>query len=177
MIKPIVPDQQKETKQKQTETVEVTPQSTYRTTSIKALGKSKDTKTTSLNGLVSQDANSTFTQNDLVKYWIEYAKSLSIEHNYLKNTLISCQPEKKENHSFEISVFNPSQKDEIEDNKAPILAYLSNKLNNSEINMDIFIVEKEAIEMIYTAVEKYDYLKKKNVNIEKLKEVFNLTLD
>ena len=43
--------------------------------------------------------------------------------------------------------------------------------------MDIRIVEKEEIEMIYTAAEKYDYLSKKNPNIEKLKELFNLSIE
>ena len=43
--------------------------------------------------------------------------------------------------------------------------------------MDIRIVEKGEIEMIYTSTEKYDYLNKKNPNIEKLMRIFNLTME
>jgi DNA polymerase-3 subunit gamma/tau len=124
-----------------------------------------------------KDAKSDFTQDDLVKYWIEYANNLTIEKIHLKNTLISCKPVLKDNYSFEISVYNPSQRDETYDSNANILGFLSNKLNNNQIKMDILIVEKGEIEMIYTAAEKYEYLSKKNPNIEKLKELFNLIIE
>ena len=78
---------------------------------------------------------------------------------------------------FEVSVFNPSQKNEIIECSANIIGYLSGKLNNNHIQMDIRIVEKGEIEMIYTSTEKYEYLSKKNPNIEKLMEVFDLTID
>ena len=149
----------------------------YRTTSIKELGKEKDLKSASLYLSQSKDAKNDFSQDDLVKHWTDYANSLTIEKIHLKNTLLNCKPVLNENFSFEISVYNPSQKDELSDNNAYIVGYLSNKLNNNHLKMDIRIVEKEEIEMIYTAAEKYDYLSKKNPNIEKLKELFNLSIE
>lgn len=112
-----------------------------------------------------------------MRYWIEYANCLTIEKIHLQNTLINCKPVLKEHPSFEIAVYNPSQRDEILDSNMQILGYLSNKLNNSQIKMDILIIEKGEIEMIYTAVEKYEYLQKKNPNVEKLKELFNLSIE
>ena len=125
---------------------------------------------------MQKDARSDFSQEELVNSWNEYANSLTIEKIHLKNTLISCIPVLKDNYSFEISVYNPSQKDEIEDSSAQILGYLSSKLNNNQITMDILIIEKKEIEMIYTPTEKYDYLSKKNPNIEILRELFNLSI-
>ena len=151
--------------------------SRYRTTSLKELGKEKDIKPDTLYISQLNDAKSDFSQDDLVKRWIEYANSLTIEKIHLKNTLINCKPVLKENYSFEISVYNPSQRDEISDNHVSILAYLCNKLNNNHLKMNIRIAEKEEIEMIYTTAEKYDYLSKKNPNIEKLKNLFNLTVE
>ena len=149
--------------------------STYRSTSLKGLGKDREKKPVKLS--VSQkDAKNEFSQDDLVKYWIEYANSLIIEKIHLKNTLQNCKPVLKENYSFEISVYNPSQRDEIAENTPHILGYLNNKLNNNQIKMEIHIAEKEEIEMIYTAAEKYDYLLKKNPNIEKLKELLLLSI-
>ena len=112
-----------------------------------------------------------------MKYWIEYAESLTIEKSHLKNTLINCKPELKERPSFEISVYNPSQRDEIVNSSDRLLRYLSSKLNNNQIKMDIHIVEKEEIEMIYTAAEKYEYLSKKNSNVAKLKALFDLSIE
>ena len=151
--------------------------SRLRTTSLKELGKDKDNKQTVSFSAYMKDAKSDFSKDDLVKYWIEYAESLTIEKIHLKNTLINCKPELKEKYSIEVSVYNPSQKDEIYDNCTDILGYLCDKLNNTLIKMDIRIVEKDEKEMIYTASEKYAYLSKKNPNIEKLKDVFSLIIE
>ena len=150
--------------------------SRLRTTSLKELGKDKNSQVTSY-FTQTTDAKSEFSKEDLIKYWIEYAESLTIEKIHLKNTLISCKPELKENFTFEVSVYNPSQRDEISGSNTDILGYLCGKLNNSRIKMDIRIVEKDEKEMIYTISEKYAYLSKKNPNIERLKDVFNLTAE
>ena len=149
----------------------------FRTTSLKELGKEQGVNPTVLFTSPMKETSSPFSQDDLVKYWMEYADRLTIEKIHLKNTLNNCKPRLKENFIFEVSVFNPSQKDEIQDCNALITGYLCQKLNNNRLQMEIRIVEKDEIEMIYTSSEKYDYLKKKNPNIEKLKELFNLTID
>lgn len=113
----------------------------------------------------------------MVNHWLEYANSLTIEKIHLKNTLISCKPKLKADFLFEVSVYNPSQKEEISENSAYILGHLFNKLNNNRIKMDIRIAEKDEKEMIYTVSERYAYLSKKNPNIEKLKELFELSLE
>ena len=125
----------------------------------------------------TKDAKNNFSQADLLKFWTEYADGLTIEKVHLKNTLNSCKPVLKADFTFEVAVYNPSQKEEITEDGALIINHLSNKLGNSQIKMDIRIVEKEEKEMIYTLAEKYDYLCKKNPNIERLKELFNLTLE
>ena len=125
----------------------------------------------------TKDAKNDFSQDDLLKSWTEYADSLTIEKVHLKNTLNSCKPVLKADFTFEVAVYNPSQKDEIIDDGALIISYLSNKLGNNQIKMDIRIVEKEEKEMIYTLAEKYDYLSKKNPNIERLRKLFNLTME
>ena len=89
----------------------------------------------------------------------------------------SCKPVLKDDFAFEVAVYNPSQKEEISDSNHLLLGHLCGKLNNNRIKMDIRIVEKEEIEMIYTTTEKYEYLLKKNPNIEKFKELFNLTME
>ena len=149
----------------------------YRTTSLKVLGKDSKTSPSSTSTQPTNHATNDFSQGELVRYWIEYANSLTIEKIHLKNTLNSCLPVLKENFSFEVAVYNPSQKDEVEASKTQLIGHLSSKLNNNQIKMDIVMVEKEEIEMIYTASEKYDYLTKKNSNIEKLMELFNLSIE
>ncbi|MDR2915350.1 MAG: DNA polymerase III subunit gamma/tau [Tannerella sp.] len=161
-------------KPKQPDTSKV---SRIRTTSLKELGKEKEKGPAVSYTSQMGDASSDFSQEDLTRYWIEYADSLTIEKIHLKNTLINCKPVLKEKFSFEVSVYNPSQKDEIFDSSAEILGHLCSKLDNTRIKMDIRIVEKDEKEMIYTSSEKYAYLSKKNPNIEKLKDIFDLTIE
>ena len=125
----------------------------------------------------TKEANNVFSQDDLNKFWLEYVNNLTNEKIHLKNTLNSCKPVLKEDFSFEVAVYNPSQKDEIVAYYTHIVGFLSNKLNNNHIKMDIQIVEKEETEIIYTSSEKYAYLMKKNPNIETLKDIFNLTME
>jgi DNA polymerase-3 subunit gamma/tau len=146
-----------------------------RSTSLKDLVE-KEEQTAPVTPSAS-DAKSDFSQELLLKYWLEYAETLTIEKIHLKNTLISCKPVLKENFTFEVLVFNPSQKSEIDDNSREISGYLCSRLNNTHIQMDIRIGEKDEKEMIYTSTEKYNYLIKKNPSFEKLKNAFNLTVE
>jgi DNA polymerase-3 subunit gamma/tau len=164
-----------EIKAKQKETYKIP---TLRSTSLKDLAEEKEKiPQTTFTTTPIPDAKNNFSQEELIRYWLKYAESLTIEKIHLKNTLISCKPALKENFTFEVSVYNPSQKDEISDNSTEILSYLRSNLNNSYIRIDIRIVEKDEMEMIYTSTEKYNYLIKKNPNLEKLKNIFNLTLE
>lgn len=151
--------------------------SSIRRTSLKELGKEKEKASQTVYTSQMPDTQNDFSQEDLLKHWIEYAESLTIEKIHLKNTLISCKPSLKENYSMEVSVYNPSQKDEIVDNSAKILEHLRSRLHNSRIKMNIRIIEKDEKEMIYTSSEKYNYLIKKNPNLQKLKDILNLTVE
>jgi DNA polymerase-3 subunit gamma/tau len=148
-----------------------------RSTSLKELVEEKEKTPQTALTMHSPDAKDHFSQEVLLHYWLEYAESLTIEKIHLKNTLTSCKPVLKENFMFEVSVYNPSQKNEISGNSAEIIGYLCDKLHNMYVKMDVRIVEKEEKEMIYTSTEKYNYLIKKNPTLEKLTNIFNLTVE
>jgi DNA polymerase-3 subunit gamma/tau len=159
---------------KETDTAKL---STIRRTSLKVLSKEEEKTPQATDVSLMPEEKNDFSQEELLKYWIEYAECLTVEKIHLKNTLLSCKPLLKENYRMEVSVYNPSQKDEIFGNNTEILGYLCSRLHNSQLKMDVRIVEKEEKEMIYTAVEKYNYLIKKNPNLERLKDLFQLTIE
>ena len=160
--------------QQQTPTM---PVSSFRTTSLKELSKVKTQAQTLSSTSNLKETKNDFSEADLTKYWIEYANRLNIDKVHLKNTLITCKPSLKEDFRLEVAVYNPSQKDEIAEHNSDILTYLTQKLNNTQINIDIRIVEKDEKEMIYTPSEKYAYLSKKNPTLDKFKELFDLSLE
>lgn len=144
-----------------------------RSTSLKNLLRENDKKKEH-SATQIQESNSDFSQDDLQKYWTEYANTLDIKKIHLKNTLLNCKPKLEKDFSFEVGVFNPAQKDEIADNISSIFNFLISKLNNSHIKMTIRILEQDKKEMIYTSIEKFNYLISKNQNLEKLVNIFNL---
>ena len=160
--------------QQQTTAIKPSP---FRSTSLKDLSKEKEQVKSPLSTSQQKEKNKNFSEEDLTTHWIAYANGLNIEKVHLKNTLINCKPSLKEDFRLEVAVYNPSQKDEISDHQSEILAYLNQKLDNDLIKIDIRIVEKDEKEMIYTPSERYAYMSKKNPTVEKLKELFDLTLE
>lgn len=61
--------------------------------------------------------------------------------------------------------------------KTPLLSFLRKKLNNGQLEINPFIVEKEEARMPYTQAEKFQYLAHKNPNIQQLKEALGLDFD
>ncbi|MDR3252428.1 MAG: DNA polymerase III subunit gamma/tau, partial [Tannerella sp.] len=149
-----------------------------RSTSLREL-IDKDNESPSLSAVSGQlqEADNQFTQEELTKYWKIYAESLGIEKTHLKSTLINCLPTLGESYLIEVSVHNPLQKDEIKDCSIELLRFLAYNLKNTRIKIEARIVEKNETASVYTAAERYNYLSSKNPNLEKLKNVFNLTLE
>ncbi|MDR2473077.1 MAG: hypothetical protein LBD53_05865 [Tannerella sp.] len=121
--------------------------------------------------------NNDFSLQDLQQCIQKYAEQLTIERIHLKNTLLDGIVTLNGDRSFEIAVYNPSQQNELQINSNEIISVLRNKLKNSMIKINVRLVEKEEHEMIYTSTEKLHYLNSKNPNIEKLMEMFNLSLE
>jgi DNA polymerase-3 subunit gamma/tau len=147
------------------------PRSTLLKDLLKTNDEKKDVHTNRL-----QEGNSDFSQEDLQKYWIEYANTLDIKKIHLKNTLLNCKPKLEKDFSFEVGVYNPAQKEEISENISAIINYLISKLNNSHIKMTIHIMKQDKKEMIYTATEKFNYLINKNPFFGELVDTFELAI-
>lgn len=146
-------------------------------TSIKEIGAERPKEQANVqaaNG--SHDTQNAFTEADLIRFWDAYAASIE-KKVYLKNTMINCKPVLKEHFYFDVCVHNPGQQDELTNNCIDILSYLRTHLQNSHIQMRVFVDEANRKHIAYTATEKYEHLLKINPVLAKLKDEFNLTLD
>lgn len=117
-----------------------------------------------------------FDESSLIRYWQEFAEATG-EKVYLRNTMINCQPVLQENFHFEVAVHNPGQQNELTVNSVDILSYLRAKLNNTQIQMRVRIVETNEKHLAYTATERYEHLLNQNPALARLKDEFNLILD
>lgn len=145
--------------------------------SLKEIGQKKEE--------VKQEANkpgtttvltTPFDESSLLRYWQEFAEATG-EKVYLKNTMINCQPVLQENYCFEVAVHNPGQQNELTVNSVDILTFLRSKLNNTQIQMRVRIVETNEKHLAYTATERYEHLLQQNPVLARLKDEFNLILD
>jgi len=115
-----------------------------------------------------------FTQDVLINVWNKFAEIVKTNRPRIHSILKTNKPVLKENFRIEFNVNSNLQESSLIKMKPEILNTLSKELNNSKIKLDFVIKETEKEKQIYTDSDKFKYLAKKNENVAKLKQKFNL---
>jgi DNA polymerase-3 subunit gamma/tau len=122
-----------------------------------------------------------FTQDELNLKWDELVSHFGTVDSWLANILDSTNPKLKPNFIIQIPLRSKLQKNSIEKKHDTIMGILKPLLQNSQIQFEFEINEAETKEIkeehtVFTSKQKYDYLKKKNPDIELLKKELGLDL-
>lgn len=80
--------------------------------------------------------NSSFTMDQLQTLWTAFTEMV-VSEPMLHSTLLKNPPEALEGHQFTITVDTPSQRDQLNDWKPKILAFLREKLDNTSIYFEV----------------------------------------
>lgn len=115
-----------------------------------------------------------FTKEDLQKQWKLFLQRLDDRPN-LKSTL-SRVPELKEKFQLFLEIDNTIQEDLIVTIKPELVSFLRKNLKNSKIELTIKVSDKIKNRIIYTDMDKFDELVKKNPSLKILKQKFNLDI-
>lgn len=115
-----------------------------------------------------------FTKEDLEKQWKLFLERLEDRPN-LKSTL-SRVPDLKENHQLFLDIDNTIQEDLIVVIKPELVSFLRKELKNSKVELHVRVTAKIKNKIIYTDMDKYDELVKKNPSLKLLKQKFNLDI-
>ena len=116
-------------------------------------------------------------QQKLINSWNEFAKSLQPGRQRIANTLLNHQPKLIESEKIQITLNNSAQVEKIKEIRSELLAFLKKNLQNDAIELETTIQKGESKKKkIYSAEEKYKMLAKKNPNLSKLKDDFNLDI-
>ena len=120
-----------------------------------------------------------FTNEELLTAWNEFAEKIRTDKPRMYNTLKGHLPERKDDQNIDLILDNTIQQDEFQrDIRQDLLVYLKEKLNNELIILTSSVkTEKGKQPRLYTAQEKFDYMLRKNPDLGKLKQEFNLDLD
>jgi len=120
-----------------------------------------------------------FTTEELIDAWNEFAEKIKSDRPRMYSTLKGYQPIRKDDQGIELILDNTVQQEEFQrDIKQDLLDYLKEKLNNHLISLTSSVkseIEKKSI--LYTSRDKFEHMLKKNPDLGKLKQEFNLDLD
>ncbi len=120
-----------------------------------------------------------FSMEELLKKWNQFADSIREERPRISITLKSRKPGLKPDYRIEVLMDNASQLEDFNQNiKLHLSTYLKQELNNSLIQIIPGLGETENVQKkVYTSEDKFQYMNKKNPNLNKLKQQFNLELE
>ena len=113
-----------------------------------------------------------FTKEELEVKWKVFLTRLDDRPN-LQSTLASV-PELKEDSKLLLEIDNTIQEELIDSMKPELVSFLRKELKNSKIELAIKVSDKIKNRIIYTDLDKFDELAKKNPHIKTLKQKFNL---
>ena len=146
---------------------------------LNGLGKKEEGEAKDAGKTIRQVLSNPFVQEDLLEKWNAYADQIKEDRPRMSSSLKHHLPTLGDALQIEVIFSNSSQVEEfIRDIKQDLVSYLENALQNTQFK--IIPVEQEASSddnMLYTAEEKYDHMIKKNPNLGKLKERFNLDFE
>lgn len=120
-----------------------------------------------------------FTGEELIDAWNEFAEKIKSDRPRMYSTLKGYLPVINDDQGIELVLDNTVQQEEFQrDIKQDLLDYLKEKLNNQLISITSSVKsEKEKKSRLYTSRDKFEHMIKKNPDLGKLKQEFNLDLD
>ncbi len=146
--------------------------------SLSSIGLKKEAeKRLSSKKTAVNEAQDKFTQETLSTLWKAYSeKKNNLGENNIAALLEMSQPELLGEHKILLKTSSSLSKVELTKELTPLLAYLSEALNNYKISFEIKVEAQKNEEYVYGVKDKYEYLKKINPDIEVLKNEFDLDL-
>ncbi len=143
--------------------------------SLKSIEYKKEHKNkTKANHTSEEILSEDFTHEDIKTTWINFAEIIDKKgEKLLASTLLSDIPKLNDN-TIKIQMPNETMKIEINQNKGRILKYIQNTLQNTHIDLEVYVNTTQEKKYVHTKEEKYERLKEINPKIELLKQKLDL---
>jgi len=146
---------------------------------LNGIGKSGDEAGKDPVRTYRQVLSNSFSQDDLLEKWNEYADQIREVKPRMSSSLKHHLPFLGDALQIEVVFSNSSQIEDFNrDIKQDLVSFLEDALQNTQFKIIPVVQEVESNEnILYTSEEKYDHMIKKNPNLGKLKERFNLDFE
>jgi DNA polymerase III subunit gamma/tau len=138
--------------------------------------KTEETKTTEVAEV--ENANTSAEKIDFTTAWAEFVDGLRITgKRSLMGLFEKANPEVKNENTFILHAPNKVVADMLEDERQDMMLHLRRRTGNSQLNMQIEIVQTENDIMPYTNREKFDSMVQKNPKLMDLKNALDLEIE
>lgn len=143
--------------------------------SIKKPKIQKDEQNQTGQVLTEVEMNTPFDEKMLSEAWLKFTETIPTEAVLIK-TMQLCMPRLVDKYTFEVTVENPDQIERLNDKAPELLFFLKQQLQNSHITMQMRQSTREERKRVFSQLEKFEYMVKKNPKLLDLKDMFGLEL-
>ena len=145
--------------------------------SLKSLEKKEENNTisNSIDPEVNLEENP-YTEADIIALWEKYSEMMEKEGRFNIASILRIDKPKLLKNTIKLTLPNSINKVELGIEKKEILDFIRKNLKNNNVFIDLIVDEKIEKKLAYTDKDKYDLMKKKNPNLQKLKNSFNLSI-
>ena len=145
--------------------------------SLKSLEKKEENNTisNSIDPEVNLEENP-YTEADIIALWEKYSEMMEKEGRFNIASILPFVKPKLLKNTIKLTLPNSINKVELGIEKKEILDFIRKNLKNNNVFIDLIVDEKIEKKLVYTDKDKYDLMKKKNPNLQKLKNSFNLSI-
>ena len=145
--------------------------------SLKSLEKKEENNTisNSMDPEVDLEENP-YTEADIIALWEKYSDMMEKKGRFNIASILRIDKPKLLENTIKLTLPNSINKVELGIEKKEILDFIRKNLKNNNIWIDLIVDEKIEEKLVYTDKDKYALMKKKNPNLEKLKNSFNLSI-
>ena len=108
--------------------------------------------------------------------WQEFVDLQNEKGEKILASIMETDIPKLEGHNIILELPNDTMKVELERIQYPLMGFLKEKLQNTQISLQIKVNESIAKKYAFTSQEKYEKLREKNPMIDKLRITFDLDI-
>ena len=146
--------------------------------SLKSLEKREDLEANESNSIDTKvdQKDDPYTEADIVSLWEKYSEMMEEKGRFNIASILRIDKPKLSEDTIKLTVPNSINKVEIGAEKKEILDFIRKNLRNNNIYMELTVDDKIEEKLVYTDKDKYNVMNKKNPNLKKLKDSFNLSI-
>ena len=115
-----------------------------------------------------------FTEEEMQQAWQEFAQEQNDKGGKILSSIMQTDTPALKGKKIWIELPNETMKLELEKVQYYLMGFLKDKLQNTQIQLEISVNEKAEKKFAFTPIEKFEKLKEKNPLLEKLRSTFDL---